>query len=199
MSAHDGGTLACGAQIDDLIEQAAAGHATDLTEHQQGCAYCRAALVEYDRLWAPVRDLADQPVTPPDSIVQAALRRIRRVTQTPRYGQLADPEGLTLVADRVVTITARVSAEHVTGVRAALSRELGPSSQRADVSAEPTARVVAGVAGRSTAIEITVAADYGQELHSLAQRIRTAVDGTVRSVTGLDPVDITVVIDDVLR
>jgi uncharacterized alkaline shock family protein YloU len=59
--------------------------------------------------------------------------------------------------------------------------------------------VVAGVAGRSTVIEITVAADYGQELHSLAQRIRTAVGGTVRSVTGLDPVEVTVVIDDVLR
>lgn len=199
MTAHDGGTLACGAQVDDLIEQAAAGRATDLTQHQRGCVYCRAALAEYDRLWAPVRDLADQPVAPPDSIVQAALRRISRVTQTPRYGQLADPEGLTLVGDRVVTITARVSAEHVPGVRAALSRELGLSSQRVDASAETTTRVAAGVTGRSTAVEITIAADYGQELHSLAQRIRTAVDGTVRSVTGLDPVDITVVIDDVLR
>ncbi len=199
MRAHDGDRLRCGAQIDDLIAQAAAGRAADLTPHQQGCAYCRAALAEYDRLWAPVRDLADQPVAPPDSIVQAALRRIRRVTQTPRYGQLADAEGLTLIADRVVKITARVSAEHVPGVRAALSRELDLSPQRADVSAEPTAGVVAGVAGRSTVIEITVAADYGQELHSLAQRIRTAVGGTVRSVTGLDPVEVTVVIDDVLR
>jgi len=36
--------LPCGADVDELLEQAADGHATELTTHQQNCPHCQAAL-----------------------------------------------------------------------------------------------------------------------------------------------------------
>ena len=36
--------LACGADIDELLEQAADGHAAQFTSHQRDCVYCQAAL-----------------------------------------------------------------------------------------------------------------------------------------------------------
>ena len=37
--------LACGADVDELLEQAADGYAGQFTGHQQDCLYCQAALV----------------------------------------------------------------------------------------------------------------------------------------------------------
>jgi uncharacterized alkaline shock family protein YloU len=59
--------------------------------------------------------------------------------------------------------------------------------------------VVAGVAGRSTAIEITLAADYGVDLLRLGEQVRAAVTAEVRALTDLEPVYITVIIDDIFE
>ena len=42
--------LACGADIDELLEQAADGYAGQFTSHQQDCLYCQAALNEFGRV-----------------------------------------------------------------------------------------------------------------------------------------------------
>ena len=50
-----GGTirhLACGADLDELLEQAADGHASQLTDHQRHCPHCQAALQQFSRIWA---------------------------------------------------------------------------------------------------------------------------------------------------
>lgn len=39
--------LACGAEVDGLLEQAADGHAGQLTDHQRHCLHCPAALQEF--------------------------------------------------------------------------------------------------------------------------------------------------------
>ena len=36
--------LACGADVDELLEQAADGYASQFTSHQRDCPYCQAAL-----------------------------------------------------------------------------------------------------------------------------------------------------------
>ncbi|MFG1928882.1 Asp23/Gls24 family envelope stress response protein [Cryptosporangium sp. NPDC048952] len=59
--------------------------------------------------------------------------------------------------------------------------------------------MIAGVSGISTALRITVAASYGLDLNELAERIRQAVTDRVRELTGLRPVEVSVVIDDVLE
>uniref|UniRef100_UPI0015F06558 Asp23/Gls24 family envelope stress response protein n=1 Tax=Pseudonocardia pini TaxID=2758030 RepID=UPI0015F06558 len=55
-----------------------------------------------------------------------------------------------------------------------------------------------GTHGSSTALQITVAATYGQDLHALADRIREVVGAHVRELAGLEPVEITVVVDEIL-
>ena len=39
--------LACGADVDELLEQAAEGRGGQLTSHQRGCPHCQAALREF--------------------------------------------------------------------------------------------------------------------------------------------------------
>lgn len=191
--ARSGTRLACGAVTDDLLEQVADGHAAQRTSHQAGCPHCQAALAEYDRLWAPVREAANEPVHAPESILQTALGRIRGTTDHPTYGVWDSGLGQTRIAARVVAVTARETAQGVPGVRVAVSRLAAPGSARGHE--EPQVRV--GVTGHSAALVLLVAATYGDDLHALADRVHVAVARQVRAVTGLEPVSITVVIDDV--
>ena len=212
----EGERLACGASSDDLLEQVSAGRAGDLDEHQAGCPHCQAALAEYDRLWAPVREVADTEVIAPGSVLREALRRIRSAAADPTYGTIDGPDGALRVAARVVVVVARETAQDIDGVRVVLGRLLTagtapePGTVPADSipstrpegsgegPAQPSgARVVAGVSGRSTAVEVVLAADYGTDLLELGERIRVEVTHQVRRLTGLEPVVVSVRIDDV--
>jgi uncharacterized alkaline shock family protein YloU len=183
-------SLACGADADELLAQVAEGRASEHSPHQRHCPHCQAALAEYDRLWPPVREMAAAKVRAPEAIVENALRRIRGAAEDPSYGLLVGGGGTIRIAARVVVVSARETAARVPGVRVALSRTPAAGS-----SAGP--QVDSGVAGESAAIELTLAADYGEDLHALGQRIRVEVSEQVRALTGLDPVGITVVFDDV--
>ena len=188
-----GGRLACGRDADELLAQVADGRGSDRDDHQRSCLHCQAALGEYDRLWAPVRDLAAQTVTTPDHVLETALRRIRRAVTDTEYGVLSSPDGVTRISARVVVVTARETAQSIPGVRVALSKHVTGRLHAGD-----GAGVSAGVAGQSAAVEITVAADYGLDLRRLGERIRTEVAARVRALTDLEPVEVTVVIDDIL-
>lgn len=181
--------LACGADADEVLAQVADGLGDDRTDHQRNCPHCQAALAEYGRLWAAVDALAAERVEPSDGVMERVLRTIRASAADPWYGRLPDTDGgVTRVAGHVVAVTARLSAEQVPGVRAALSRHADP---------DDTVRV--GVTGGSAALEITLAVELGHDLQALARRIRAAVADGVRTLTGLEPVEIHVVIDDVLE
>ncbi|MER5671889.1 Asp23/Gls24 family envelope stress response protein [Pseudonocardia alni] len=182
--------LVCGTSIDTLLTQVADGRGPDRDAHQENCVHCQAALAEYDRLWSPLRDLAAQQVTAPAGSMEAALARIRSAIDDSDYAALRGADGTTRIAARVVVAAARYSAESVPGVRVALSRDL--SGHR-----EAGSEITAGVAGASTALEITLAADYGRPLHQLAADVRRAVVTKVRHLTDLEPVEVTVIIDDV--
>jgi uncharacterized alkaline shock family protein YloU len=178
--------LSCGTDIDDLIAQVADGRAAEQTRHQATCPHCQAALAEYQRLWSPIDELSAQPVPVPDSILENALRKIRAAAAEPGFGVLVTSLGATRIANRVVAITARIATEQVAGVRAALSEQTS--------STDPAV----GTQGASTALQITLAASYGEDLIALAARIRHAVTERIRTLTGLEPVEITIIIDDVL-
>jgi uncharacterized alkaline shock family protein YloU len=208
MSGDAGGErLTCGRRVEDVLAQVAAGRGGDRDAHQRRCPHCHAALAEYERLWAPLTALAAEKVTAPDSIVENALRRIRGAVEHLNYGVLESALGRTRISARVVVVVARESAQAVPGVRVALSkditsraddrREVGGDGAAVDPAGD--ADVVAGVAGRSTAIEITLAADYGADLHRLGEQVRAAVTAEVRALTDLEPVQVTVIIDDILE
>lgn len=184
--------LRCGRSADELLDQVAAGREHARDAHQGECVHCRAALGEYGRLWAPMVDLAAEEVTTPEGRFDRILRQLRGALSDPGYAVLAGPDGLTRIAARVVVVTARRSAQSVRGVRVALSRNI--SGERYSAGDD----VVAGVAGSSTAVEIVLAADYGHDLHELADRVRATVAERIHELTGLTTTEITVVIDDVL-
>lgn len=184
--------LPCARSRDDLLDQVARGDAATLDPHQNQCVHCQAALAEFDRLWSPMRELAAEQVDTPEAGIGAALARIRGAVEDTDYATLRGPQGTTRVAARVVVVAARHSAQEVPGVRVALSRDLTGSQQDTD------SEVHVGVAGTSTVIEITLAADYGRSLHQLAADVRRAVTDRVRHLTDLDPAQVIVIIDDVL-
>ncbi len=186
--------LACGRSTGPLVEQVAEGRAADLDAHQQTCPYCRATLAEFDRLWAPVRAVAADRPQAPASVVEAALRRVRGASDEPDYGRIDSPLGHTRVAARVVVSLARHLAAGVPGVEVALGRLAAPGHGD---TGELVPDVEAGVSGGSTAVQITLAAAYGQDLQALGERIRAVVSRGVREATGLEPVDVTVHVDDI--
>lgn len=186
--------LACGRWTGPLVEQVAEGRGGELDEHQRTCPHCRAALGEIERLWGPVRAVAADRPRAPASVVEAALRRVRTGAQEQEYGRLDSPLGHTRVAARVVVALARHLAGQVPGVEVALS---GLSADGHGTVGEVVPDVQAGVNGGSTAVQITLAAAYGQDLQALGERIRTVVARGVREATGLEPVDVTVLVDDV--
>ena len=195
MTTPENGRLTCGREVEEILTQVAEDRGEQRDAHQQHCPHCQAALAEYDRLWAPLRALAAEQVTAPDSVVESALAAIRGAVPHTDYGILESAQGVTRISARVVVVTARESAQRVPGVRVALSKHLAadPNHPAGDTPAE----VTAGVAGRSTAIEITLAADYGLNLPELGERVRAEVAHRVRQLTDLEPVEITVLIDDV--
>lgn len=197
-----GGRLRCGADVDHLLDQVAAGRGGEFDSHQVGCPHCRAALGEYDRLWAPVRELADSEVRAPESLLEDTIRRLRNATSDPDYGTLPSPTGTTRISARVVVVTARETAQDIAGVRVALSKLITAGvtpTAEPEPSPPEEPRVEAGMAGRSTALEVVLAADYGTDLVALGERIRTEVAARVRDLTGLEPVSVSVRIDDVFH
>jgi uncharacterized alkaline shock family protein YloU len=200
----DGGAdrLLCGRSAEGLLAQVADGRADELDGHQRQCVHCRAAMAEYDRLWAPVRELAAAKVSAPESIVEKALSRIRGAVEHRNYGVLESAQGSTRISARVVVVAARETAHAVPGVRVALSRHLvdrAGVAPDAGMTSDTGAHVAAGMAGRSTAIEITLAADYGIDLRSLGERVRAEVTTRVRALTELEPIHVTVIIDDIFE
>ncbi|GLZ45368.1 hypothetical protein Acsp06_15530 [Actinomycetospora sp. NBRC 106375] len=193
------GRLACGREADALVAQVAEGHAERLDDHQRDCPYCQAALAEFDRLWAPVRAVSAHRPQAPDGLLDEALRSIRGVASDPEFGSITDARGRTRISARVVEALARHLASRVPGVRVALTRLVAAGAgPETSLIADPGPDVVAGVAGGSTVVAITLAADYGEDLVDLGTRIRAAVADGVRASTGLEPVAVLVHVDDVL-
>lgn len=193
--------LACGCDVDELLEQAADGRAGQLTAHQGGCPHCQAALREFSRTWEPVRSLAAEPVPFPAAVRNAVASQVRRLTADVWYTlDLAD-EGAIRIAARVVARIARDAARQVPGVRVVFGRS---SRARAAGLAEtatvehrhPSAAV--GVLGRTAVIDLAVVAEYGRELDAVARQVQRRVTAELRGQAGLRDVVVNVTVDDII-
>ncbi len=197
----DDGQLACGADIDLLLEQAADGAAGQLTPHQQGCVHCQAALAEFDALWAPVRDIAATPVLPPAGLTDAVLAQIRGLVRDVWYTLQTTGDGAIRIATRVVATLARDSARRIPGVRVALGRashgRLAALAEAATLGHRHPHSAV-GVLGRTAIIDLAIAVTYENPVHDTARQIQQQVTGALRDNLGLQAIAVNVTIDDIL-
>jgi uncharacterized alkaline shock family protein YloU len=193
--------LACGAGIDELLEQAADGHAGQLTSHQRHCPHCQAALPEFSRVWAPVRSLAAEHVTVPATLKTAVASQIRNLIADVWYTFHLSDSGAIRIAARVVATIAREAARNVPGVRAAFGRSThsttaGPAENATLRRHHPYA--AAGVLGRTAVVDLAIAAQYGTQLDAIAYEVQQRAIAELRAKTGLHDVTVNVTIDDVI-
>ena len=93
--------LPCGADVDDLLDQVAAGRTTIHIRHQAECPSCQAALAELATLWSPVADLVSAPIHTPDGLPAAVMRHILSDARSLGFQSsmlLASNDGLPLYA-----------------------------------------------------------------------------------------------------
>jgi uncharacterized alkaline shock family protein YloU len=195
------GSLACGADVDTLLEQIADGHARQLTDHQRDCVHCQAAIGELNALWSPVRELAAAPVPSPPGLATAVIGRIRRLARDVGYTLEMTDGGAIRIAARIVAALARDSASRVPGVRLALGRTThGPVSALAQdiMPADRRAGTAAGVLGRTAAVDLTIAVNYDRPVHHVARDIQKQVAAALRDELGLRAATVNVIIGDIL-
>lgn len=199
-----GGTirhLACGADIDELLEQAADGHASRLTDHQRHCLHCQAALQQFSRIWAPVRRLAAEHVAVPAALKTAVGSQIRKLVADVWYTLQLSDSGAIRIAARVVARIARDAARDVPGVRVAFGRNT--QSKTADQAERATLRhrhpdAAVGVLGGTALVDLAIAVQYGDRLDAVAREVQQRAIAELRSTVGLQEVTVNVTVDDVI-
>jgi uncharacterized alkaline shock family protein YloU len=193
--------LACGADIDELLEQAADGYAGQFTSHQQDCLYCQAALIEFGRVWAPVRSLAAEQVAVPAALKSAVASQIRRLVADIWYTLQLSDGGAIRIAARVVARIAREAARDVAGVRVAFGRST--HSRMAGLVEQATLRhrhpnAAVGVLGRTAVVDLAIAVQYGDQVDAVACEVQRRAVAELRSKVGLRDVTVNVTVDDVI-
>ena len=197
----DAATLPCGADIDDLLEQVAAGRGGDRDAHQQDCVHCQAALAELASLWNPVSEAAATPVAAPPGLVAAVMSQIQTLARDIWYTLEVTETGAIRIAARIVAALARDSARMIPGVQVALGRStqgrLAALAEKATLGhRHPHAAV--GVLGRTAVVDLAVAVSYDQPVHQIARTIQRHVITTLREQVGLQSITVNVTVDDIL-
>lgn len=194
-------TLACGAEVDPLLEQVADGHGAALSAHQRQCVHCQAAIAEFTALWEPVTEFADSPVIVPPGLVAVVMSQIHALVRDSWYTLQTTELGTIRIAARVVAALARDAARTVPGVRVALGRST--HSRLATLAARATfghrhPHAAAGVLGRTAVVDLAVAVRYGDPVHEVAKDVQQNVIAALRGSLGLKTVTVNVTVDDVL-
>lgn len=194
-------TLACGAEVDLLLEQVADSRGADLDVHQRKCVHCQAAIAEFTAIWQPVTELASIPVLAPPGLTTTVISHIRLLVRDVWYTLQTTDLGAIRVAPRIVAALARDAARMVPGVRVALGRSshgrLATLAERATFGhLHPHAAV--GVLGRTAVVDLAVAVSYGDPVHEVAREVQRHVIASLRDQLGLKTVTVNVTVDDIL-
>ena len=193
--------LACGADVDALLEQVADGDAERLDSHQRDCSHCQVAIAEFRLLWAPVQEYARRPVSLPPRLRASVIKQVDRLVHDVWHTLQLTERGAIRVAARVVAAAARDTASRVPGVLVALGRST--ESRSAQLVKEATAghlhpHAAVGVLGRTAVIDLALAVSYGEPVHEVAHEVRRRVIAELKENIGLQSVTVNVTVDDVL-
>jgi uncharacterized alkaline shock family protein YloU len=193
--------LACGHGVDDILTQIADGRARELGHHQQGCSHCQAALSELARVWQPVQELAAQRIHAPVELTARVMNDVHRLVQDVWYTLQLTDLGTVKVAARVVARIAREAARQVPGVRVALGKSSHGRIVRLVEWATQRHRhphAAVGVLGRTAAVELAVAVQYGDSIVDVGHEVQQRVVQQLRAAIRLESVTVNVTVDDVI-
>ncbi|MER7885672.1 Asp23/Gls24 family envelope stress response protein [Streptomyces fimicarius] len=124
-------------------------------------------------------------------------------TTTDRRSEGSRDRGRTTIADNVVASIAGIAIRETDGVHSigrGASKALGAVTGRMSGSSGSSAAgraVKVEVGEKQAAIDVDVKVEYGTTIHELADRIRTNVTDAVESMTGLEVVEINIVVFDI--
>jgi len=193
--------LACGCDVNEVIEQVADGRAGQLTEHQRDCPACQAALQEFSRLWEPVRRLAAEPVPVPAGIKAAVASQIGKLVSDVWYTLHLAEAGALRIAARVVAKVAGDAASTAPGVTVAFGRsthrKIAGPAEKATLRHDYRHAAI-GVLGSTAVIDLAVAVKYGHRLDAVAREVQRRAIAAVRAKTGLQDITVNVTVDDIV-
>lgn len=124
-------------------------------------------------------------------------------TSQGRSGPGSPPEtrGRTVIADSVVEKIAGMAAHEVPGIHgmgAGMARTFGAVRDRVPGGGPSVTRGVKVEAGeRQTAVDLDVVVEYGVSVVDIARDVRTNVIAALERMTGLEVVEVNIVVDDV--
>lgn len=204
------GRLPCGMKVAALVDQVAEGLPAADPAHQAECPHCQATLRELEQVWGTVRTVAREEVVPPRRLIESVFRRIRQelralgqlvpletvVPRLVRHALLDGPRGATRIAESVVARIVAKTVRDTPGVHALSTR--GLAAARAGAPGRPAPRGVAvEVSGHRVTVEVRLVVTYGVSIPVLAAALRNRIILRVESLTGLEPTDVQIVVDDV--
>ncbi|MBV9453305.1 MAG: Asp23/Gls24 family envelope stress response protein, partial [Rubrobacter sp.] len=113
---------------------------------------------------------------------------------------LESERGSTTIQDGVVSTIAGLAAREVEGVDigGGASRAAGGVLERVTGSQVLSRGISVEVGKIETAIEITIASEYGRNIHQLAEKVRSKITERVESLTGLRIVELNVTVGDII-
>lgn len=196
-----GGRLACGCRADDVLEQAADGQAGQLTEHQRDCPACQAALLEFSRLWAPVRRLAAEHVPVPAGTRASVAHQIGKLVSDVWYTLHLAEAGALRIAARVIAQIARDAASTAPGVEVAFGRSTRPRIARSAEKAtlrHQDRHAALGVLGSTAVIDLAIAVHYGHQADKIAHEVQRRAITAIRAQADLHDITVNVTVDDIV-
>ncbi|MFD9866556.1 Asp23/Gls24 family envelope stress response protein [Streptomyces niveus] len=108
--------------------------------------------------------------------------------------------GKTTIADSVVASIAGIATRDASGVYAmggGISRTLGAARDKMSLSDDVTRGVRVEVGEKQAAVDVNVVMEYGYPIPRTTDDIRSGVSDAVRSMTGLDVVEVNIDVLDV--
>jgi len=125
-----------------------------------------------------------------------------RAVVTPEGAAVQAREGRTTISDAVVQKIAGIAAREVNGVHnlgTGTARMFGAIRERVPGSSGPavTQGVAVEVGTRQAAIDLDIVVDYGVSIPDLARAVRRNVIAAIERMTGLEVVEVNIVVDDI--
>ncbi|MFI1190567.1 Asp23/Gls24 family envelope stress response protein [Streptomyces californicus] len=108
--------------------------------------------------------------------------------------------GRTTISDNVVSTIAGIAIRETDGVHSVgrgASKALGAVTGRRSGSSGARRAVKVEVGEKQAAIDVDIEVEYGIPIHELADRVRSNVTDAVETMTGLEVVEVNIVVFDV--